>query len=164
MVNDILLGEGKYRDSSPRRHDLQEHAEPCSPTQVRRRLPAPPDQDLCELDRGAGLAILGHGNDLEILVFNLLWGRLVPAHTMQQVANLVIAADGRQVPGTVRKHLDEDGQDQGREALEGQKEAPSEVRVAVVDKCQAKGDPVGDGDAQICEEVKNTVLGGYDAG
>lgn len=131
-----IRGDGG--DAGPGRHDLEEQAQPCATAQVRSGPPAPSNQDLDELNGGTGLAVHGNRNDLQILPVDLFRGPLVAPDALQQIPRFVIASDRRQVPRAVGKHLDEEGQQQGWNALKRKQESPSDVGIAIVDEGQAE--------------------------
>lgn len=125
---------GYSGDAGPGRHDLEEQAQPCATAQVCAGPPVASEQDLDELNGRAGLAVHGGSHDLEILPVDLFRGPLVSAHALQQIAHFFIASHRRQVPRAVGKHLDEDGQHQGGDALKREQESPPDVGIAVVDE------------------------------
>lgn len=63
---------------------------------------------------------------------------LVTANTNQEIPRFVGASHGRQKPRTLGEHLDTHCEDNGRDALEGEEEAPSDICVSVVYECEAE--------------------------
>lgn len=154
------------RDARPGGHDLQPDAQPGATAEVlvdgRVRAAG---EDLGEVEGRAGFHVLGQGEDLEVLGFDVF--AFAAADVDEDLAGFFVAADGGEVPRGVREHLDTGEEQQGGDALEAEEEAPADDGVAVADEGEAEGEPVGDGDAEVvrdedvAEEAAAVVGGGH---
>jgi hypothetical protein len=77
-----------------------------------------PEQYLCKLHRGAALTFLSNSNNLQVFPIDLLWGGLVLANAIQQLARLLFPTNRCEISGTIWKHLDEANKNQCWDTLE----------------------------------------------
>lgn len=142
---------GDGGDTSPRGHDLKPQAQPCATAEVGAGLATPAEEDLDESEGSGRHRLLCDGADFE--EFGLDLRVVITSSLLNDLAGLVVAADGGEETRGVGEKLDADEEEQGGNALEAKQEAPAERRVAVVDEGEAKIEPVGDGDTKVvCNE------------
>jgi hypothetical protein len=104
--------------------------------------------DLDELDGRSRLGILSHGDNLvELLLHGFRVGRT--ADGVKDFAGFFVSAYGGEVARRVGQELDTGEEEQSRETLESEEEAPAQSRVSVVDEGKTKVEPVGDRDTEI---------------
>lgn len=139
-------------DTRPRCHNLQPNAQPSSTAQMSTLAFVKTKHDLDKLDRGSRLGVFSHGDNLvELLLYGFRIGRA--ADGVEDFACFFVSAYGSEVAWGVREHLDTREEEQSREALESEQEAPAQSRVSMIDEGETKVEPVGDGDAEIvCNE------------
>ena len=128
---------GHSSDAGPRSHNLQPETEPSTSSKVGTFAFATTDQDLGELDWGARRAVCCNGADLKILILD---GFCVgPTDVDEDISGSLEVANGSVVARRVWEHLDAGQQQQGRNALEPQQEAPPDDGVTVVDEGKSEG-------------------------
>jgi hypothetical protein len=104
------------------------------------RLAASTNQNLDKLNRRAGFAIFGHGNDLEKLYLN--FRSIATADVSNNLTRVVKSTNRRKVTGGIGKCLDSCKQENCRNALKCKEETPADVRIAIVDEGEAERKPV----------------------
>jgi len=104
-------------------------------------------EDLSELHGRAGLRFLCYRDDLEKFFFD--FRGVAPSDMSQNFASVVEATNGSQVSRGVRKHLNTQKQEDGRNTLEAEKKPPANVGVPVIDERKAEREPVGDRYTQV---------------
>lgn len=114
-----------------------------------------PTENLCEFDRRRFPGALADLYDFLVLALDVGIPGRPGADVFQHFERLFVSPDGSEEPGRVGQEADEDGEDDGGHALECEQESPADrgpaferVRAAG-DEGEAKGDPVGDGDAEV---------------
>lgn len=75
-------------------------------------------------------------------------------NTLEHIAGLLAAPDADKITWRIGQHLDEECEEDCRKALEGEQEAPSYSRIAfeaviTLDKGQAEGQPVSNGNSEV---------------
>lgn len=116
-----------------------------------RFLLAQPKNDPYQFEWGSLLALLCHGCNFVVLLLDL---SVVGASKMRQnFTGFAVSSNTREESRRIGKHLHAGKEDDRWQTLEGQQEAPSDLRVSSVQERESEVDPVCHGDPEIvCNE------------
>lgn len=137
----------KGEHTCPRSHDLKPDTEPRTATHTIRAFNLEAKKNADKIDRRGLSRTLGQRADLEKFIFDLL--ARSATQMLKDLPTFVDAAGRDKVARTVGQCLDSGKQEERRKALEGKEESPAHGRVALLDKGEAKVEPVRNRDTEI---------------